>query len=121
MPLPKTREVGSRAQVILAAFLLSLAFVVEEAAAQQSLGDIVMDRHSSANQQLAVVFPHWKHRLNFKCYACHPDVFEMRAGANEISMASLQAGEFCGRCHDGRTAFAIGFETCRTCHSHESQ
>jgi len=43
----------------------------------------------------------------------------MRAGTNAITMAALSAGEFCGRCHDGRTAWAISFETCRDCHSLE--
>ena len=83
------------------------------------LGDIVMNRHSSENYQPAVVFRHWKHRLHFRCSACHSDVFEMRAGANEITMDTLLAGESCGRCHDGLRAFGVAFETCSVCHSHE--
>jgi len=82
-------------------------------------GDIVIDRHSSANYQPAVVFRHWKHRMHFKCSACHPRIFEMRAGANEITMDALLAGESCGRCHDGLRAFGVTFETCSECHSHE--
>jgi c(7)-type cytochrome triheme protein len=81
------------------------------------LGDIELDRRSTANGVSAVVFPHWKHRIRFKCYACHPQPFEMRAGANDISMNELRSGNYCGRCHDGRTSFPIGFDTCRTCHS----
>jgi len=81
------------------------------------LGDIVMDRRSTANGVPAVIFPHWKHRSVFRCYACHPDVFEMRAGANDVTMADLSRGEFCGQCHDGRVAFVVGFDTCRDCHS----
>ena len=81
------------------------------------LGDIKLDRRSTANGVNAVVFPHWKHRIRFKCYACHPQPFEMRAGANDISMDGLRSGDFCGLCHDGRTAFSVGFDTCRTCHS----
>lgn len=93
--------------------------VLAGGASAQVLGDIVMDRHSSANYQPAVVFRHWKHRVYFRCYACHPDVFEMRTGANEITMDALLAGKSCGRCHNGFTAFAVAFETCGDCHSHE--
>ena len=81
------------------------------------LGDITMNRDSTNNGVPAVVFPHWKHRSQFRCYACHPDIFEMQAGANEITMEDLRGGAFCGRCHDGKTAWAIGFDTCRDCHS----
>jgi c(7)-type cytochrome triheme protein len=82
-------------------------------------GDILMDEHSSVNGMPPVVFPHWAHRQEFRCYACHPKPFEMRRGANAITMAGLRSGEFCGACHDGETAFEVGFNTCRTCHSHE--
>ena len=87
------------------------------AAANLVLGDVLMDRSSTANGIPAVVFPHWKHRSVFRCYACHPDVFEMRAGANDVTMDSMGRGEFCGQCHDGQVAFAVSFDTCRTCHS----
>lgn len=81
------------------------------------LGDIVLDKKSSLNGVPAVVFPHWKHRGRFRCYACHPEPFVMKAGANDIGMAALQAGKFCGRCHNSEVAFEIGFNTCRKCHS----
>jgi len=99
--------------VLIAPTLLSTA----ASPAGQHLGDIVMDRASTANEIPAVVFPHWKHRTRFRCYACHPDSFAMKSGANAISMDDLRAGRYCGRCHDGRTAFPVAFETCRTCHS----
>jgi c(7)-type cytochrome triheme protein len=84
-------------------------------------GDIVMNRHSSANYQPAVVFRHRTHRMYFTCSACHSDVFEMRAGANEITMDALLAGKSCGRCHDGLRAFGVGLETCSDCHSREAR
>ncbi|MBW2716273.1 MAG: hypothetical protein JRD03_09360 [Deltaproteobacteria bacterium] len=103
-----------------AALIALLAAALSGAAAAPNvLGNITMDRISTENGISAVVFPHWKHRSRFRCYACHPDIFEMQAGANDINMSALSAGEFCGRCHDGRTAWAISFETCRDCHSLE--
>lgn len=90
-------------------------------ATDEVLGDIVMDRHSSANYQPAVVFRHRKHRMHFRCSACHADVFEMRAGANEITMDALLAGKSCGRCHDGLRAFGVALDTCSDCHSREAR
>lgn len=103
------------AGLLAGAMLAGLVFHGRVLAAE--LGDVVMDRHSTANGVGAVVFPHWKHRIRFKCYACHPAVFEMKGGANEISMDGLRAGEACAKCHNGKIAFAVGFETCRSCHS----
>ncbi len=62
------------------------------------------------------VFPHWVHRIRFTCNVCHNDLFEPRAGANQITMEQIGAGEACGQCHDGRTAFAAGFGNCQRCH-----
>ena len=99
---------------MIAAFATALSGAT---AADNVLGDITMNLHSTDNGVPAVVFPHWKHRSRFRCYACHPDIFEMKAGANEITMEGLREGAHCGRCHDGTTAWAIGFNTCRDCHS----
>jgi c(7)-type cytochrome triheme protein len=90
-------------------------------ATDEVLGDIVMDRHSSASYQPAVIFRHRTHRMYFRCSACHTDVFDMRAGANEITMDALLAGKSCGRCHDGLRAFGVGLETCSDCHSREAR
>jgi c(7)-type cytochrome triheme protein len=98
-----------------------LAIVAGSAAAQHVIGDVVLDRRSTANEVDPVVFPHWKHRIRFKCYACHPDPFEMRAGANDISMDAMRQGQFCARCHNGQVAFPISFDTCRTCHPGPAQ
>ena len=81
------------------------------------LGDILMDRASSTQGVPAVVFPHWAHRARFRCYTCHPGIFEMEKGANDISMDDLRGKKFCGHCHNGVDAFDVGFETCRRCHS----
>lgn len=64
--------------------------------------------------QMEVVFPHEAHTYWLRCDSCHPGIFEMRAGADRISMASIFAGEHCGRCH-GKVAFRP--ETgCPRCH-----
>ncbi|MFQ5747761.1 MAG: c(7)-type cytochrome triheme domain-containing protein [Gemmatimonadota bacterium] len=59
-------------------------------------------------------FPHWVHRIRYRCSACHTEPFEMRAGSSELTMAEMQRGQACGTCHDGRSAF--GLVECQRCH-----
>ena len=60
------------------------------------------------------IFPHWRHRIEFACSACHPSLFAMEAGANVITMDRMQMGENCGTCHNSETAF--GVMSCVRCH-----
>ena len=82
-------------------------------------GDIVFQIDDEARGTAPAVFPHWVHRVRYKCYACHPAVFAMKAGANPITMDAIRAGQYCGACHDGKTAWGIGFDTCNRCHTGE--
>ncbi len=59
-------------------------------------------------------FAHWVHRIRFRCMACHPNLFEARAGANAVTMADLTAGRACGACHSGGVAFDV--LQCSRCH-----
>ena len=61
-------------------------------------------------------FPHWVHRLRYRCRACHVELFEPRSGANRITMRQIADGAACGRCHDGSAAFAATIGTCQRCH-----
>lgn len=69
------------------------------------------------SQMPVSVFAHWFHRIRFKCSACHPGVFKMKAGANKITMTDIMNGKFCGRCHNGKVAWLVGFENCERCHT----
>lgn len=80
------------------------------------LGDIVFQIDDESRGTPPAMFPHWVHRARYKCYACHPAVFEMKAGANPITMDAIRAGQYCGVCHDGDTAWGVGFDTCNRCH-----
>ena len=54
-----------------------------------------------------------------KCGDCHtnPKLFTMKKGADKITMADINAGKFCGTCHDGKKAFKAGDEAnCGKCH-----
>ena len=61
-----------------------------------------------------VIFPHSAHNAWLKCSVCHPRIFKMQAGGNDISMVGIWKGKFCGRCHD-RVAFPT--RNCFKCHS----
>lgn len=69
----------------------------------------------------AVTFDHSTHTedMGLDCESCHDDLFVMRTGAAEeeddFTMESLYAGNYCGACHDGSTAFASDTR-CTSCH-----
>jgi c(7)-type cytochrome triheme protein len=77
------------------------------------LGDIPFARSQGAEQFAPAYFPHWVHRLRYKCYACHDGLFAMQRGANP-TMAAMARGESCGTCHNGKEAFAV--DMCQRCH-----
>ena len=86
--------------------------------AQAEVGDILFSRKGGVGTEGSppAVFPHFVHRIQFRCYVCHDDIFVMKAGANAIDMDAIQSGKFCGTCHNGKTAFQVGFDTCQRCH-----
>jgi c(7)-type cytochrome triheme protein len=79
-------------------------------------GDVVLNRRSEQEGVRPVVFPHWFHRIRFRCKVCHFELgFKMRAGANEVLMTDIIDGKFCGMCHNNNIAW--GAERCDLCHS----
>ena len=79
-------------------------------------GDVVLNKHSEAAGVRPVIFPHWFHRIRFRCKVCHHELgFVMRAGGNDISMAEIVDGKFCGMCHNGEVAWSV--ENCDLCHT----
>jgi len=84
------------------------------------VGDIKFERKAKGSDDVApAMFPHWVHRVRFKCYVCHNDSigFKMKAGATpDVTMDAIEDGKYCGACHKGKPAFAANFETCNRCH-----
>jgi c(7)-type cytochrome triheme protein len=79
-------------------------------------GDVVINKQADKNGVRPVVFPHWFHRLRFRCKVCHLELgFKMQAGGNDIDMAKIIDGKFCGACHNGQIAW--GPDRCELCHS----
>ena len=93
---------------------LGLLLTVLPAAAEY--GDVVLNRYAEKEGMRPVVFPHWFHRIRFRCKVCHNELgFEMRAGANDVTMGDIIEGRFCGMCHNGEIAWTV--ENCDLCHS----
>lgn len=102
---------GSRLLVAL----LSLGLLAGEVA-QAEYADVIINKHSDREGMRPVIFPHWFHRIRFRCKVCHHELgFEMRAGGNDITMADIIDGKFCGLCHNGEVAWSL--ENCDLCHS----
>jgi len=83
--------------------------------AHAEYADVVINNRAEQEGMRPVIFPHWFHRLRFTCNVCHPDIFKMRAGSNDIKMADLVEGRFCGKCHNGEIAWSV--DNCHRCHS----
>lgn len=83
-------------------------------------GDIILNNKAESMRKADVkdvLFPHWFHRIRFKCKVCHEDIFVIKAGANDIDMNKIIDGEMCGKCHNGVIAWEPAY--CDRCHSWE--
>jgi c(7)-type cytochrome triheme protein len=120
-PLPQRAELVAAAAggcgeqaMKRAALLLALACAVPAPWAEYA--DVVIDKRSTKEGVRPVIFPHWFHRIRFRCKVCHHELgFVMRAGANEVLMSDIIDGKFCGSCHNERIAW--GADRCDLCHS----
>ena len=83
-------------------------------------GTLEMRRRTKKAGMAAVVFPHWSHRARYTCRVCHEELgFSMRSGDTGISRAQYVAGQYCGACHNGTTAFSVqegAVRHCDRCH-----
>jgi c(7)-type cytochrome triheme protein len=104
----------------LAAALAAVALAsLDIAPAHAEYGDVVINNHSDRAGVRPVVFPHWFHRVRFRCKVCHTDLgFKFQAGGNNIDMAKIIDGQYCGACHNGTLAWSV--ESCDLCHSGKS-
>jgi c(7)-type cytochrome triheme protein len=79
-------------------------------------GDVIINNKAEKNGMRPVIFPHWFHRIRFKCKVCHLELgFQMKAGSNNITMEAIVNKTFCGACHNGQMAW--GPVNCDMCHT----
>jgi c(7)-type cytochrome triheme protein len=67
-----------------------------------------------------VVFDGKKHAdAGLKCNGCHtePKLFAKKKNSEKMTMADMNAGKFCGACHNGKAAFKTNDQAaCNKCH-----
>jgi len=113
----KSLKIGA---IVSACALLLVTFfslwILEPRRAAAEYGDVIINNYSDQAGMRPVIFPHWFHRIRFRCKVCHADLgFKFKAGGNDINMLKIFDGEYCGACHNGQIAW--GVENCVLCHS----
>lgn len=99
-----------------AALAAILGILIATPQVQAEYGDVVLNNYSDKAGMRPVVFPHWFHRVRYRCKACHADLgIQFKAGGNDINMVKIIDGQFCGACHNSKVAW--GVESCDLCHS----
>lgn len=79
-------------------------------------GDLVLNENAEKEGMPPAIFPHWFHRIRFRCKVCHADLgFKFKAGGSGINMLKIIDGQYCGACHNGEIAWSV--ENCNLCHS----
>jgi len=104
--------------VVLPIFLVcSIAGLIRvSGVCKAEYADVVLNKRADSEGVRPVIFSHWFHRIRYQCRVCHSELgFEMKAGANDVSMQEITDGKFCGACHDGKIAWSV--ENCDLCHS----
>ena len=83
------------------------------------IGDIrfVIDSTETGRSTPPALFPHWSHRIRYRCSACHPAIFEDDEGDTRPTMSAMSDGESCGVCHNDQLSF--GLIQCTRCHQSE--
>ncbi len=105
--------------ILLVACIAMFVGLFATGISQAEYGDVVLNSKSSSMKKAGVkpvMFPHWFHRIRFKCKVCHEDIFIIKKGANDINMSKIMRGEYCGKCHNGLIAWEPLY--CDRCHSY---
>lgn len=106
---------------------ISLVLLVLSTKVGAAPGDVLYERIAEGTSTEAdaaageesfppATFPHWIHRINYRCDACHDSLFEMKRGGTRVTMALMAEGKVCGACHNKVLAFGSDFQSCERCH-----
>ena len=97
----KERDLSTDRPIVLALLLLLLLLLImvtvdliNPHSAHAEYADVVINNYSEEAGMRPVVFPHWFHRIRFRCKVCHADLgFKFEAGGNDINMLKIIDGE----------------------------
>lgn len=91
--------------------LVLVAVIPFAAGARVGGGDVTM-----GNEYGPVTFSHEKHAAkSLSCEQCHPDLYETTEKHKIVTMAEMETGLSCGKCHNGKPVFSVN-KNCNTCH-----
>ena len=98
---------GKRNRLLLAVVLVLPLILIVNTQVKAEYADVVLNRNSEKEGVRPVIY---------QCRVCHSEMgFEMRAGANNVTMEGIIDGKFCGACHNGEIAWSV--DNCDLCHS----
>jgi c(7)-type cytochrome triheme protein len=104
------------ASLVVMTGVITLLVLLAPLPAHAEFGDVILNNRAEKAGMRPVIFPHWLHRIRYNCTVCHTGGgFKMRSGADDILMADINNGKFCGMCHNNHIAW--GPEKCVMCHS----
>jgi c(7)-type cytochrome triheme protein len=63
---------------------------------------------------MEVHFNHEKHAGSTECRDCHPLLFQIKKGSNDITLTDHTRSKYCFGCHDGKETFSS--YDCNSCH-----
>ncbi|MBF8272791.1 MAG: hypothetical protein HW380_1896 [Magnetococcales bacterium] len=111
-PLKKNKKQFSSLWSVLGIVLILMPFP----SAMAEYADVILNKNAEKEGMRPVIYPHWFHRIRFRCKVCHHELgFKMQVGGNDITMANILDGKYCGMCHNDEVAW--GLEHCHRCHS----
>lgn len=87
------------------------AFSVKECLKCHPTAELLFEEKSTGN----VVFSHKFHTALYSCADCHASLYVTTRSKLKVAMQEMEAGNSCGGCHDGKTAFNVK-EKCESCH-----
>lgn len=104
--------------------MLALSAIAVGNTVSAAPGDLVFQREGKVEGSESFppsIFPHWVHRIRYRCYVCHPAPFAMQQGENPVTMDKINKGQYCGACHNGKIGFDVSFTNCARCHRKPSE
>ncbi len=101
--------------LVTTAVLCALVYFFPGQSSAVGSGKVLIWKGGGAGQ---VVFSGKEHaEKGYGCDDCHTKLFEKKKGSAAMTMAAMNKGEFCGACHDGKTAFGTEDKAkCNECH-----
>ncbi len=92
----------------------TMAFSSKDCSKCHDMSPMKKDFKYASGDMAPAVFSHTLHTSMFDCDYCHTSIFKYKKGGSGMTMDAIYQNKYCGKCHDGQTAF--GSTECQRCH-----